>query len=652
MTKQWEVRKEQIRVLYHDEGRKLTDVMRLMKGRHGFSLIFISITRKRSYHTQLKRWGYLKYKTKDFPKPTRNRCRRLQPAPPAPEEPTPTPAPQETTPSIPGQSSTSQAASDSVVETPIQTPVQFNLETNGRHLLPEPAGPSCDIFQQAAPFDLRAWDIQGKTYLHRAVIDRDVVQVKALLRAGIAVDIPDRSGNHPLHYAVIADALIIVELLLDFGASINKKGMTGRSPLHLAVSSLAIVRTLLKERADPSLQDDNGDTPLHLALRTIPDTATQPSDTVPFAVIDAMLEARPDLNKANKAGDTPFSRLLDRPYSTEVHSCVRSFLSQGASTTQSLPYGRTTFQIFLSRALSRPYEELLSHAQTNGTLKCFLENGASVVTLTPSGEPLALHCLKGLSQMPPRKRDDTLLEKICELVPPGQAPGSAISLLQELLNPSYQIDNGITRALTETLVKNDDDLNRQDEHGRTVLLLVVNSTLFAFTGTLEVIRTLLRHGAAPRQQDLSGACALFEAAKQFPDSGIDLLRPMLEADLRLHEASPKPPGSFGKRDDEAQEREFCDQWDQAIESTEWSEAKQHILRLYNSSTWTIGKTLRENAFAVLAEKHVRLAKDKFRGDSDETEKRRQYVAKVLQDCRTREISVDRKCFDDLLDLCL
>ncbi|KAL1862440.1 hypothetical protein VTK73DRAFT_6881 [Phialemonium thermophilum] len=129
-----------------------------------------------------------------------------------------------------------------------------------------------------------------------------------LLLSGIAVDAKDHAGNEPLHHAALAGEVEIVQYLLRFGANPDAAGHFNKAPLHLATSHLEIVELLLKEGADASGQDGNGDTPLHVALSAM---TLQSKDLQ--LVAQCFLEAGSDVNRPNRAGTTPFSKLLAMP---------------------------------------------------------------------------------------------------------------------------------------------------------------------------------------------------------------------------------------------------------------------------------------------------------------------------------------------------
>jgi hypothetical protein len=124
------------------------------------------------------------------------------------------------------------------------------------------------------------WIYMGDTALHLAAAGYRVEIVELLLAAGAN---PNAATNHrrsgPLHYA--ADGFITgpvwnaerqvktIRLLLDKGADIHLQDANGATPLHRAVRTrcAAAVRCLLKAGADPTKRNKPGSTPFHLAVQ-------------------------------------------------------------------------------------------------------------------------------------------------------------------------------------------------------------------------------------------------------------------------------------------------------------------------------------------------------------------------------------------------
>ncbi|KAM7392206.1 hypothetical protein PAMP_022835 [Pampus punctatissimus] len=78
---------------------------------------------------------------------------------------------------------------------------------------------------------------KGETLLHRACKREDVARVKALIQAGISVNMEDYAGWTALHEACALGHEAVVEELLKAGANVNARSFDGVTPLHDAASS-------------------------------------------------------------------------------------------------------------------------------------------------------------------------------------------------------------------------------------------------------------------------------------------------------------------------------------------------------------------------------------------------------------------------------
>ena len=125
------------------------------------------------------------------------------------------------------------------------------------------------------------WIYAGDTALHLAAAGHRVEIVRLLLAAGAN---PNSAKNHragtPLHYA--ADGcpsrpiwnperqVMTIECLLDDGAGINLQDKNGATPLHRAVRTrcAAAVKCLLDRGADAAIRNKPGSTAFHLAVQT------------------------------------------------------------------------------------------------------------------------------------------------------------------------------------------------------------------------------------------------------------------------------------------------------------------------------------------------------------------------------------------------
>lgn len=97
--------------------------------------------------------------------------------------------------------------------------------------------------------------------------------MRVLLDAGADVNRPGTSGDDwdatPLQHAVLARQPAAVQLLIERGADVNRSGGAARlAPLFLAAGDTdpTILKMLLAHGADPTVEDEKGETPLTMAI--------------------------------------------------------------------------------------------------------------------------------------------------------------------------------------------------------------------------------------------------------------------------------------------------------------------------------------------------------------------------------------------------
>ena len=97
--------------------------------------------------------------------------------------------------------------------------------------------------------------------------------IKLLLDSGADVNLPGPTGDDwdatPLQHAILERQPAAVQLLLDRGADLNRSGGQGSlAPLFLAAGDTdpTILKSLLAHGADPTVEDENGGTPLTRAV--------------------------------------------------------------------------------------------------------------------------------------------------------------------------------------------------------------------------------------------------------------------------------------------------------------------------------------------------------------------------------------------------
>lgn len=112
----------------------------------------------------------------------------------------------------------------------------------------------------------------GAFPLHLAAKRSNLEVLDALLAARADVDAADQNGRTGLMVASASGQVSACEWLIRHGAALDAKSHYGCSGLHHAamLPRLEIVELLLRAGASPLLTDKEGQTPLHLVLKTVP----------------------------------------------------------------------------------------------------------------------------------------------------------------------------------------------------------------------------------------------------------------------------------------------------------------------------------------------------------------------------------------------
>ncbi|XP_073508697.1 uncharacterized protein [Phyllobates terribilis] len=121
---------------------------------------------------------------------------------------------------------------------------------------------------------IKSADQYGNTLLHYAAHADNVDEVRRLIRHGYSVLSQNASGLTPLHMAAFGGNVQALEMLLSLQPNnvINLRSIKDFTLLHEAVrgTSIETVKLLVEKGADTNLQDQEGNTPLHLAAHLRP----------------------------------------------------------------------------------------------------------------------------------------------------------------------------------------------------------------------------------------------------------------------------------------------------------------------------------------------------------------------------------------------
>ena len=161
---------------------------------------------------------------------------------------------------------------------------------------------------------------ESVTPLMIAAANDKLQAVKYLLKQGADPSLQDNDGWNVLHYASQGGNPEVIELMLSHVPSIDSITNDGVTPLMIVAANdkLQAVKCLLRQGADPSLQDSEGWNVLHHA-----------SKSGNVAIMEEILSHGVDIESRNNSGETPL--MLSQSYGkSEV---VAYLLSKGAKSS-------------------------------------------------------------------------------------------------------------------------------------------------------------------------------------------------------------------------------------------------------------------------------------------------------------------------------
>jgi ankyrin repeat protein len=155
------------------------------------------------------------------------------------------------------------------------------------------------LIAQGAALEIR--DNQGNTPLMEAVMAGFPGTAERLTEKGADPITRNNSGDTPLHIAVVMQRVDLVTLLLGCGASIHARNSQGITPFNtaLTVSPYMVSTLLTKDRIYAA--DDDGLSPLHIAIR----------QRAAPAMIQAVIARGCRISAVDKEGRTPLRLALD-----------------------------------------------------------------------------------------------------------------------------------------------------------------------------------------------------------------------------------------------------------------------------------------------------------------------------------------------------
>lgn len=212
-------------------------------------------------------------------------------------------------------------------------------------------------FLLACGIDVNITNKAGQSAIQLAADEKTVLfedrqpLLELLGSTGASFDNADAEGNTPLHHLAHVffsiEAQDSISALLAAGANINATNKHGRTPLHETIQPDFIweiwMRMLLDAHADVNAQDTNGFTPLHLLALSKADYGQEEA-----AVALLKAGAKPDL--LDNQGRTPLLLAISaRTFELEMDAFIRSLLNAGANPNIKDEHGRTAAHLLLRK---------------------------------------------------------------------------------------------------------------------------------------------------------------------------------------------------------------------------------------------------------------------------------------------------------------
>ena len=179
------------------------------------------------------------------------------------------------------------------------------------------------LFTRSFPDAFLIQNNNGDTPLHFLAVRKCAPKLLTLIKCSRPNQKNKYSGNTPLHTACKRNKLKFAELLLKLKCDPTIRNNGGELPLHIAASqSLELVKLLAKS-VNINSQTNNGDTPLHIACRC----------HLMKIIVYLINELKCSVEILNDSFDSPFHLLLNNSHVSWNHSILRH-IPQSLHNTQ------------------------------------------------------------------------------------------------------------------------------------------------------------------------------------------------------------------------------------------------------------------------------------------------------------------------------
>lgn len=381
----------------------------------------------------------------------------------------------------------------------------------------------------SAGADVNAKNSFGNTPLHLTVtLNRERSSAETLLEYGASLEFRNKSGNTALLEAIDRENSEIAILLLQRGADIFARNRVGESPLSLSLRKGVSVLSWFLDSSNMNAQNNEGNTPLHLAVGL----------EVNADVFRYLLENGAGIDNRNFAGDTPLHLAVRR----ELLPLTDAFLKRNGDfymennlgeTPLSLAFGKGALftESFLIPEVLEKTDKLryspLFHAvlwEMSDIVRVIIDKGAdidrkSLIGSTPLHEAVKTGNLEvtgillraGADVNSTDNQGNTPLHEIVywNSLPLAElliSAGSDINRKNlEGRSPFHEAVRGGDFEMCSYLIKKGADLDSRDNNGKTVLFDTI------LEGNVTLMQLLISQGASIQKRDNQGNTPLHGA---------------------------------------------------------------------------------------------------------------------------------------------
>lgn len=186
-----------------------------------------------------------------------------------------------------------------------------------------------DYCFETLTFDLKQYYSHGETLLHKAVKQGRLANVILLIQRGASLNVKDASEMTPLHHAVKNNLAPIVKMLLACGASLYMPSFACPTPFDLSQKAEGPVKATVVEFCKHQALSRPGDSLLHLAVRM--------KNILAIGILSEILGP----NVRNENGSTPLHLAVEMAQL----EAIKQLLKEGADAEAKDIKGRTPLEV-------------------------------------------------------------------------------------------------------------------------------------------------------------------------------------------------------------------------------------------------------------------------------------------------------------------